>query len=228
MKIDPRRLLGLLFPSRCVGCGLRGVDLCERCIVTIRPPDPSSCPRCAGPSRFGALCPTCRRYDGPLAGVRAAASYDGVTRKAIHNLKYRHRQSVAAPLAALVGLELRRRPLQVDMLTPVPLHPHRLAERGYNQSELLARELSSLIGTPVVDLLERSRETATQAGLRATQRRSNVRGAFRCREPAELVGVRVGVVDDVCTTSATLEDCARALKEAGCSTVWGIVVARDL
>ncbi|HEX2987732.1 MAG TPA: ComF family protein [Chloroflexota bacterium] len=228
MKIDPQRLLAFLFPSRCVGCGLRGVDLCERCFSTIRPLDSTCCPRCAGPSRFGAICPSCRRYDGPMAGVRAATSYDGVVRKAIHSFKYRHRQTLAASLAALVGMEFRRRPLQVDILVPVPLHPRRLAARGYNQSALLAGELSSLTGAPVADLLERGRETAAQAGLKASQRRTNVRGVFRCSGSAELVGARVGGVDDVCTTGATLEDCARALREAGCTSGWGIVVARDL
>jgi ComF family protein len=163
-----------------------------------------------------------------MAGVRAATSYDGVVRKAIHSFKYGHRRTLAAPLAGLVVSEFRRRPLQVDLLVPVPLHPHRLAERGYNQSTLLARELSVVTGAPVMDLLERSRETAVQAGLKAAERRSNVRGVFRCRGIADLDGVRVGIVDDVCTTGATLEDCARALKEAGCSSAWGIVVARDL
>ena len=132
------------------------------------------------------------------------------------------------PLARLVGQEMRRRALQIDLLVPVPLHPKRLAERGYNQSVLLARELGSELGIPVAEPMERCRETSAQAGLRASARQSNVRDAFRCRDGSDLTGRRVGIVDDVCTTGATLEDCARALREAGCASAWGIVVARDL
>ncbi len=226
--IDLRWLLGLLFPSRCVGCGLRGVDLCQECLATVRALEPTCCPRCGRPSRLGALCPGCRRYQGPLAGIRAACVYDGVARKAIHSFKYRQRRTLAQPLAGLVEQELRLRPLQVELLIPVPLHPTRLRERGYNQSALLARTLGERLGIPVAELLERRRETAAQAELRAVARQANVRGAFGCVTGSELSGQRVGIVDDVCTTGATLEDCARALREAGCGSAWGIVVARDL
>lgn len=218
----------MLFPPRCAGCGLRGVELCDRCLATIRPVDPGSCPRCGRPSRLGALCAVCQRYDGPLNGIRTACVYEGVARKAIHGLKYRHRQTLAAPLAQLLDSELRRRPLLLDLLAPVPLHPRRYAERGYNQSELLARELGAQFGIPVACCLARRRETRAQAGLNATARRSNVRGAFEFAGSESVAGLRIGIVDDVCTTGATLEDCARALHDAGCAAVWGIAVARDL
>jgi ComF family protein len=228
LRIDFRRLLDTLFPPRCAGCGLRGVELCDRCLSTIRPLDPASCPRCGLPSRLGSLCDRCQGYDGPLSGIRTACIYDSVARKAIHGLKYRHRQTLARPLALILEAELRRRPLHLDLLAPVPLHPRRLAERGYNQSELLARELGEMLRIPVVNCLERRRETRAQAGLRATARRANVRQAFGHVDGVVLFGLRVGVVDDVCTTGATLEECAMALREAGCDAVWGIAVARDL
>ena len=149
-------------------------------------------------------------------------------RAAIHGFKYRHRTALAEPLARLMEGELRRRPLHVDLLAPVPLHPRRLAERGYNQSEILARELGTRLGIPAVHCLKRTRETVAQAGLKATARRANVRDAFGCADGAPVAGLRVAIVDDVCTTGATLEDCARALREAGCASAWGMVVARDL
>lgn len=228
MRIDLGWLLGFLFPSRCVGCGLRGVDLCDRCLSTVRPLDPASCPRCARSTRLGGLCPSCARYQGPLAGIRAACVYDGAVRKAIHSFKYRHRRTLAEPLAGLVERDLKRRPLRVDLLTPVALHPRRQSERGYNQSALLAQKLGELLDVPTVICLERTRDTAAQAGLKAAARRANLQGAFRCIESSAIVGRRVGIVDDVCTTGATLEDCARALREAGCASAWGVVVARDL
>lgn len=228
LRTSLRRLLDTLFPPRCAGCGLRGVELCDRCLATIRPLDAASCPRCGRPSRLGGLCSKCLVYAGPLSGIRTACVYDGVARKAIHGLKYRHRETLALPLAGLVAEEFRRRPLQLDLLIPVPLHPQRLAERGYNQSALLARELGRLLDIPVADRLARRKETRAQAGLRATARRTNVRGAFEFIEGTPLAGSRVGVVDDVCTTGATLEECAVALQEAGCSAIWGVAVARDL
>jgi ComF family protein len=221
-------ILNIVFPSRCASCGVRGVELCERCLAATRPVDPASCPRCGRPSPLGARCPACRRYAGPLAGIRAARVYEGALRKAVHAFKYRHRRALAGPLAHLVAEELRARPLLVELLAPVPLHPYRERERGYNQSDLLARALGEAVGIPVVGCLERARETGVQAELSAVERRDNVRGAFRCADPAAVSGRRVGVVDDVCTTGATLEDCARALREAGSSSTWGIVVARDL
>ncbi len=223
-----RRLLDTLFPPRCAGCGLRGVELCERCLASVRSLDPASCPRCGRPSRLGALCAACCRYDGPMNGIRTACVYEGVARKAIHGLKYRHRQALAGPLARLLEDELRRRPLQLDLLIPVPLHPRRHAQRGYNQSELLARELGARLGIPARSCLARRRETRSQAGLNAATRQSNVREAFEFVGPDTIAGLRVGVVDDVCTTGATLEDCARALKDARCAAVWGIAIARDI
>ena len=228
MRVDLSWVFGILFPSRCVGCGLRGVDLCEPCLGTIQSLEPASCPRCGRPSRLGAVCGPCHRYQGALAGIRAASIYQGTVRKAIYYLKYRHRRTLASPLARLMELELRRKPLQLDLLTPVPLHPTRLTYRGYNQSELLARELGERLEIRVGDCLERARGTATQAGLNASARKANVHGAFLCVKGAGVTGLRIGVVDDVCTTGATLEDCARALKEAGCISVWGVAVARDL
>ncbi len=204
------------------------MELCDRCLATIRPLGAASCPRCGRASRLGAPCPACLRYEGPLVAIRSACVYEGVARKAIHALKYRHRQTLAAPLAELLAAELRRRPLQIDLLVPVPLHPVRLAERGYNQSDLLAGELGALVGVPVANCLERRRETRTQAELGAHARLANVRGAFECVGPEAVASRRVGIVDDVCTTGATLEDCARALRAAGCSAAWGLTVARDL
>jgi competence protein ComFC len=221
-------ILDVLFPSRCAGCGARGPNLCDRCLAGTRPVDAASCPRCGRPSRLGARCPACRGYDGPLAGIRAARVYEGALRSAVHAFKYRHRRALAGPLARLVIDELRARPLLLDLLVPVPLHPARERERGYNQSELLARELAEALAVPVAGCLERTRETGVQAELGRAERRANVRGAFRCAGAATVAGKRVGIVDDVCTTGATLEECARALREAESSIVWGIVVARDL
>jgi competence protein ComFC len=228
LKNKLQQLLDILFPSRCAGCGLRGIELCDRCISTIRPLGPDSCPICGLPSKLGGLCMACLRREGYLSGIRSACIYEGVARKAIHHFKYRHRRTLADTLARLLDDELQRKPLKVDLLVPVPLHPKRLAERGYNQATLLTERLSERLGIPMLDCLARTKETVSQAKLKAAARRANVRGIFQCVQGTSLNGQRVGVVDDVCTTGATLEDCARALKEAGGGPIWGIVVARDI
>jgi ComF family protein len=115
----------------------------------------------------------------------------------------------------------------VDTVVPVPLHRNRLRERGYNQASLLARQIGDAGGLSVVDdVLVRARSTIPQVGLSAQRRRENVRDAFLCT--SDLLQERsVLLVDDVCTTGATLEACSVALREAGVGVVWGFVLARE-
>jgi ComF family protein len=163
-----------------------------------------------------------------IDGIRSVFRFEGTIRQAIHQFKYRHIKAMAGPLGQLLAEHLRTYPLTGDVLVPVPLHPKRLRERGYNQADLLVREISGITGMPVVDsLLVRRRDTITQArAANAAERRSNVKDAFTCRR--ELDGQRVLLIDDVCTTGATLDACAAALKAAGAGTVWGLTAAREV
>jgi ComF family protein len=135
-------------------------------------------------------------------------------------------------LAQLMVDYWRATPLPVDLLVPVPLHPARQRERGYNQAELLARAFGDRIGLPVVNTgLRRARSTRPQISLNASDRRENVQDAFtyqpRTADQGDAVrGRRVLVVDDVCTTGSTLEACSLALKAGGASSVWGFTLAR--
>jgi ComF family protein len=222
------RLWTLLFPTRCLCCGLRGTAICARCEEAIPWISSESCPRCARASQLGRLCARCVRAPSPLDELRAACTFDGLLRRAIHDLKYRHGRMLAPFAAELLARSLARRPLQVDLLVPVPLAPGRRRERGYNQSELIAEELSKLIEVPCAPaILERTRETPQQVGLPASERRENVLGAFSCPRPDDVVDQRIAVIDDVATTGATLQACAHALDEAGAAWVVGLVVARD-
>jgi ComF family protein len=134
---------------------------------------------------------------------------------------------MADPLGQLLAEFLRSYPLPGEVLIPVPLHPKRLRERGYNQAALLAREVSKLNGLPVDErLLLRQRDTITQARTTSSlERRSNVYDAFICQQG--LHGERILLIDDVCTTGATLDSCAAALKAAGAGSVWGLTVATE-
>ncbi len=204
--------------------------VCDRCWESIRPLTPPLCDRCGDPlptwrtiSIPLALCPRCRRAGRLVDRARAVGSYDGALRAIVHAMKYEGRRSLARPLAAL----MRHR--GADMLNgaacvvPVPLHPSRRRERGFNQ----AVDLAAHLGLPVVSALRRVRATATQTGLPAARRHRNVRDAFRAtRAGLALAGATVVLVDDVSTTGATLEACARALKEIGVAEVRALTAAR--
>jgi ComF family protein len=137
---------------------------------------------------------------------------------------------MAEPLGQLLAETYIDYKLQADILLPVPLHPERLRERGYNQSALLARTCANKLGiTYREDLLVRQRATSPQVGLSFHERLCNVSGAFQAAFPfttEALAGRRILIVDDVCTTGATIEACAAPLFAAGARSVWGLVLAR--
>ena len=150
-------------------------------------------------------------------------------RQAIHQLKYRNLRALVVPLARLLQDYLIANPVSVEILVPVPLHQKRLRERGYNQSSRLARELGKLANLPVVDdCLARQRHTPPQARTSSVdERRSNTANAFVCRDH-RLRDKKVLLIDDVSTSGATLDACAAALKASGATSVWGLVMAREI
>lgn len=221
--------LDFLFPQKCVGCGEEGTLLCRSCqreLTRIKSP---ICPKCGKPQPGGLLCPNCNGWQSSLDGIRSPLIFEGLARTAVHQFKYKNLKILAAPLAGLISDYLDGNPLQGDVLVPVPLHPRRLRERGYNQSELLARELSKLTLLPVInDSLIRQKFVLPQAKTHSVQeRRRNVKQAFICKKSA-LEHKQVLLIDDVATSCATLDACASALKSAGAISVWGIVLAREL
>jgi ComF family protein len=152
--------------------------------------------------------------------------FEGTLREAIHCFKYKNMRALAEPLGGLLVDFWPQLPDPVDVLVPVPLHRRRLRERGYNQAQLLTRHLGVAVSVPVVcDALCRVRYTTSQVGLGLRERRENVAGAFSCAG-GRLQGKRVLLIDDVCTTGATLEACCMALKAGGARSVWALTVAR--
>ena len=161
--------------------------------------------------------------------MRSPFQFSGAMQQAIYQLKYRNIRASAQPLAKLLQDYLLTYPVPGEVLVPVPLHPKRLRERGYNQSRLLTRELGKLINLPVVDdCLTRLRHTPPQARTATVaERRSNVADAFTCRDD-RLWDKQVLLIDDVSTSGATLDACAAALKVARATSVWGLVLAREI
>jgi ComF family protein len=221
-----RALLDLIYPPRCPGCGRMGSAFCERCQEQVQLIVPPVCRLCGCALPRGGLCSSCRSLQSSLDGILAVAVFADPLRQAIHALKYENNTTLAAPLGAMmVDLWRRSGPHQADLILPVPLHTRRQAERGYNQSSLLARVVGRAAGVPVDEhTLIRPRATLPQVGLGPSERQQNVEGAFACR--GHLEGKTAVVVDDVCTTGATLEACAAALRAGGAVHVWALTVAR--
>jgi ComF family protein len=201
-------LLDLLYPPRCVVC------------------------REPGPQRF---CRECRNKIVPvellvvrgsmLAGRACVGIHEGPLQDAVHWLKYHDRRALALDLGELLAeaLEQRREEWRPDGLVPVPIHRHRLRERGYNQSELLARALAERCGLPVREALQKVKDTRPQVGLTKAERQKNVRDSIRPTAGAA-PGRRPVLIDDVQTSLTTLEVAARALRQAGAHSVYALTL----
>jgi ComF family protein len=213
-----------------LGAGRRD-PLCGACWEGLERIAPPWCRCCGAPLGVEGLCGACRSRRPRFAYARAALLYGDLVREAIHAFKFGGRRGLANPLGDLLaGLGLAALPgAAPDLLVPVPLHPRRARERGYNQALLLARRLERAWGVPVAaDALLRAVPTLPQADLDAAARRRNVRDAFAVRRPELIAGRHVLLVDDVLTTGATAGECARSLYRAGAAAVGVLTVARAL
>lgn len=214
-------LLEVLLPAACAGCGRYGATLCEGCLGTLRAP-------AAAQDRFLAPDPGVVVGDALELGV-AAFAYEGPLRKALAGLKYGSASRVARPLVDRAAGRLAEVTAVAGpaTLVPVPIHPQRLRERGYNQAALLAAQLGRACRLPVADLLIRRRATTKQHRLDRAARLRNLRDAFGVVPGARAPPVVI-LVDDILTTSATLETCAAVLRDAGVERVFGFAVAREV
>jgi ComF family protein len=224
-----RVALDILFPPWCIGCGREGSYICESCQRQLPVIVSPFCPRCGRPLNQGESCPGCIGENTYIDGIRAPFLFNGVIRRAIHELKYRNLRAITPVLAGFLYDYLLENPLPGDILVPVPVHPKRERERGYNQSSLLCHELSRRNGLPVVDdcLIKRTYTPPQARTLNVIDRLANVAGAFACINE-RLRGKHVILLDDVSTSGATLNACAGALKSAGDITVWGLALALEL
>lgn len=220
-----KRLLDLIFPRRCAACGAWGDVWCERCDQKLQRIASSRCARCGSPDPGGALCGGCQSNALPLS-IRSYARYAEPLVSAILMLKYQPNQELAARMAEWLHQLVLLSGWRADVVVPVPLGADRLRARGFNQAELLAVPLAARLELPEEGrLLKRVRETRSQVGLAPGDRWRNVQGAFQA-EPELAHGREVLIVDDLCTTGATLSECALALHEAGSEDVFAVTVGR--
>lgn len=221
------RLGRLLLPPRCLLCqapGAGGHDLCAACTAAL-PRCPPACPRCALPQPQGEACGACLRDPPPQQATRAAYLYVWPVDQLLPRLKF-HDDLAAGRLLADLARPVFAAAARPAALVPLPLHPRRLRQRGYDQALELARPLARALGLPLcTDALRRVRATAAQSELDAAARRRNVRGAF-ARIPGARLPAHVALFDDVMTTGATLREAAAVLRRAGVARVDLWVMAR--
>ena len=202
MKIF-NKILALLFPQKCLGCKKENEILCPDCLGKINRPDTPY-----------------------LKGVHITANYqDQIVKKALWMLKYQGVKQLAKPLAELIKERVWKK-LETEnwIIVPIPLSSKKLRYRGYNQAELIARELSGNIRT---DILFKKFHTKSQVEVKDREERlANIIGSFEARNPEKIKGKKIILIDDVCTTGATMSEAKKVLKLAGAKKVVGVVVAR--
>lgn len=224
-------LLDLVYPPVCVNCQAKDSWLCPDCWHQIKFLPTTVCRSCGLVilNDHQSICLGCQRLHLQYVDrLRSATLFidDNPIQQAIHSLKYHNHRAVATILGKMLIEAYQRYQLQVDVIVPVPLYSSRIKERGYNHSELLAKELSQTTNLPLnTTNLQRIRFTPAQVTLKAEARRLNVKGAFVCHN-ASFTGQTILLIDDVCTTGSTLEACALALKEAGGASVVALTLAR--
>lgn len=226
-------LLDLVYPPKCLVCERLGPEtVCGRCRAGFRGMEPPICKKC-GAMISGIHCNRCTSgLPKFLKSARGAGQFEGPLRDAILKFKYGSRLKLADPLADFLIEYMNERPFgraKIDLLVPVPLHPSRMREREFNQSALIAKRMSVALGIPVCETaLVRTRKTKAQAGLNAKQRIKNMQAAFAVVDPVILRGQTVLLVDDVITTTSTVDACAEVILAAGADDVYAISVARDV
>ena len=228
--------LSLFYPATCVVCS-ENIEcsqyLCDACRSRAPRIVAPFCAKCSEPFP-GAItqtfrCANCEHrtlhFDCAVAAYRSR----GLVRRIVHQFKYSGQRYLRFPIAEWLGETMRDprlagRPL--DVIVPVPLHPARQRERGFNQAALLAERLGHSTGLPLYPALERIRYTTTQTVHDRAERIENLRGAFRLRKNRDVRDLRVLLIDDVLTTGSTLSECARVLKAAGAVSVHAATAAR--
>jgi len=231
----------IIYPPRCRFCGtffgternaVPSYDICSDCLEGLPAIAPPICTICGLPFGVGGenhLCESCLRSKPWYEQVRVPYFYSGLVSEAVQRLKYGSETHLASSLGALLSSYAGQLiPSARDyIVVPVPLHRHRLRERGFNQSLLLAKALSLHLGIPLEYLsLIRKKHTKAQTGLGKEERRKNVRDAFCVKDPQTFKGKRILLIDDVFTTGHTLNECAKTLKKSGALAVIGFAVAR--
>lgn len=227
-----RQMVDFALPPRCAGCGTivdQVHDFCPECWKSIDFLGGTGCATCGMPleATDAEQCAACLSRPPRIARTRAAVAYGDISKAIAIRLKYGRKVALARTMARFMAPLVERDEEENRLLVPVPLHRWRLWNRGFNQSALIASQLSRRLGIesdPAA--LVRSRSTPTLKGMSLSQRRRTVGGAFTVARPEAVAGKTVVLIDDVLTTGSTAEACARALRRAGAKRIELVAWAR--
>jgi len=231
-------ILHFLFPLTCVECARDlpfddSYGICEMCKKNIKTISGLFCRKCGlSLPDGGEHCYTCRKgAKYHFENIRSACVYEDISKSLVHKFKYRGKEHLDKVLVSIMGrvLEEEKYESKIDLVVFVPMHWLKEYLRGYNQAELLANRVSALLGKPVVKCLVRAKLTRAQFRLKREERKRNIEGCFGVKRKAGSVikGKNLLLIDDVCTTCATIEECSRALRASGAGKVYGLTFARD-
>lgn len=225
MAINLDFILDFLFPKKCLGCGNIGKYFCEDCLTKIKRAENQVCPGCYEVSFNGKTHEKCRKKT-ELTGLYFGFLYEGMIKRAVRKIKYQQVFSIKMELMDLFMRNFPREKFQEFVFIPIALHKRRLRERGFNQAEIIAKEICKRANyTFCGNVLKRVKNTKTQTELTRRERQKNIAGAFQIENAEEIRGKKIAVIDDVFTSGATLNECAKELKKSGAKEVWGVVVA---
>ncbi len=236
LKTTWKIILDAVFPTVCLTCHKEGRGwCCDACWAKLNFKCTLFCPACGQDDSLGRFCTNCQTSQ-QLAGLWCSQNYaDPTVRALIHGLKYDGIKEVAKQLADILAITLKifslppawhPVPKQNWLLVPVPLSPRRECERGFNQAKVLTQLLAQNTGLSYVELLARTKFIKPQVELPHSERAQNVKNVFKIKPGAKVLNQTIILVDDVYTTGATMNECAKILKEGGALEVWGLVVAK--
>jgi ComF family protein len=218
-----------VYPPICAGCGMDGYRFCPQCLSEVKIFTGNHCISCGKPILLKqSICSDCQGMTSIITDLCSWAEFEGPLREAIHHLKYQQDIGLGDYFSPFLIEQIEKRNWQFDLVVPVPISKSRLKSRGYNQSELLTRPIARFFHVAhSTKALIRIKETESQFSLSAIERNQNMEDAF-FGFPAKLIGRSVLVVDDIITTGATMNHCAKALYQAGAKEVYGISIAKTV
>ena len=222
-----KNILDLIFPPRCLNCNHLGKFICDNCLGKIIRIKEQGCPFCHKKTNGGRLCAACRAKHELTGVVAYGYFHDPILKQIIHPYKYEGISAAGEVISLLLAQTIKSTAINFDIITFAPVSKRRFNERGYNQAEILAKHLSEYFEKPLFRKISKIKHTPTQVGLKRKDRLRNLEGTIVVKDSDILKGRRVIIIDDVLTTGATLDECARALRQAGARQVWGVVLGKE-
>lgn len=217
-----------IYPPVCCTCGAIGRLLCNSCYSQIAFIKSPGCIYCGEPIRSGSICTRCKQQTPNFSKLRSLAYYSGPLREAIVSLKYHRNIGLGSFFAPALCEIIVNEKWNIDLITAIPLSANRKKERGYNQAEIIAKPIARTMNLPYSDKsVYRNKHTSSQVGLSVKERQLNMKDAFKA-DPNVVKDKSILLIDDVATTGATMDACAKALLDAGCRQVFGLTLAKTV